>query len=95
MDVLEGVATKLKDNSIEIVALKNAGITKAIFKNNASSPMGDLDLLVRSNDFTRAHAIIEQELGFTFKFRSESEEEDLEEAFRGGGTEYFKIVDGL
>ena len=94
MDVLEGVATKLKDNSIEIVALKNAGITKAIFKNNACSPMGDLDLLVRSNDFTKAHAIIEQELGFTFKFRSEFEEEDLEEAFRGGGTEYFKIVDG-
>ena len=95
MDVLECVATKLKDNSIEIVALKNAGITKAIFKNNASSPMGDLDLLVRSNEFTRAHAIIEQELGFTFKFRSESEEEDLEEAFRGGGTEYFKMVDGF
>ena len=94
MDVLEGIATKLKDNSIEIVALKNAGITKAIFKNNACSPMGDLDLLVRSNDFTKAHAIIEQELGFTFKFRSEFEEEDLEEAFRGGGTEYFKIVDG-
>ena len=94
MDVLECVASKLKDNSIEIVALKNAGITKAIFKNNASSPMGDLDLLVRSTDFRKAHAIIEQELGFTFEFRSEFEEEDLEEAFRGGGTEYFKIVDG-
>lgn len=94
MDVLEEVATKLKDNSIDIVALKNAGITKALYKNNASSPMGDLDLLVRSNDFTKAHAIIEQELGFTFKFRSEFEEEDLELAFRGGGTEYFKMVDG-
>jgi len=94
MDVLEEVATKLKENSIEIVALKNAGITKALYINNACSPMGDLDLLVRSTDFTRAHAIIEQELGFTFKFRSEFEEENLEEAFRGGGTEYFKMVDG-
>ena len=94
MDVLEEVATKLKENSIEIVALKNAGIAKALYINNACSPMGDLDLLVRSTDFTRAHAIIEQELGFTFKFRSEFEEENLEEAFRGGGTEYFKMVDG-
>ena len=94
MNVLEGVATKLKDNSIEIVALKNAGITKVFFKNNGCSPMGDLDLLVRSTDFTRAHEIIEQELGFTFKFRSEYEQEDLEKAFRGGGTEYFKIVEG-
>ena len=73
---------------------KNAGITKAIFKNNACSPMGDLDLLVRSKDFRKAHEIILNDLDFTFKFRSEFEEEDLEEAFRGGGTEYYKIVDG-
>ena len=94
MDVLEEVASKLKENKIDIVALKNAGITKAIFKNNACSPMGDLDLLVRSKDFRKAHEIILNDLDFTFKFRSEFEEEDLEEAFRGGGTEYYKIVDG-
>lgn len=94
MDVLEEVATKLKESSIDIVALKNAGITKAIYINNACSPMGDLDLLVRSNDFSKAHEIILQQLGFTFKFRSEFEDEDLEEAFRGGGTEYFKMVKG-
>jgi hypothetical protein len=94
MDVLENVASILKRNKIEIVALKNAGITKAIYKNNACSPMGDLDLLVRSNDFRQAHKIILNDLGFTFKFRSEFEEEDLEEAFRGGGTEYYKIVEG-
>jgi len=94
MDVLEEVASKLKDNSIDIVALKNAGITKAIFKNNACSPMGDLDLLVRSKDFITAHNIIIEDLGFTFKFRSEFEEEDIEEAFRGGGTEYYKMVEG-
>ena len=94
MEVLEQVATKLIENSIEIVALKNAGITKGIYKNNGCSPMGDLDLLVRSKDFNAAHKIILDELGFTFKFRSEFEEEDLEEAFRGGGTEYYKIVEG-
>ena len=94
MYVLDEVATKLKEKDIEIVALKNAGIAKAIFKNNACSPMGDLDLLVRSKDFRNAHEIILKELGFTFKFRSEFEEEDLEDAFRGGGTEYYKIVEG-
>ena len=94
MHVLDEVGTKLKENDIEIVALKNAGITKSIFKNNACSPMGDLDLLVRSNDFRKAHEIILKELDFTFEFRSEFEDEDLEEAFRGGGTEYFKIVEG-
>jgi hypothetical protein len=94
MDVLEEVATNLKESSIDIVALKNAGITKALYKNNACSPMGDLDLLVRSKDFNAAHKIILDDLGFTFKFRSEFEEEDLEEAFRGGGTEYYKMVQG-
>ena len=94
MHVLDEVGTKLKENDIEIVALKNAGIAKAIFKNNACSPMGDLDLLVRSKDFRNAHEIILKELGFSFKFRSEFEEEDLEDAFRGGGTEYYKIVEG-
>ena len=94
MNTLEEVALKLKDSRIDIVALKNAGIAKAIYKNNACSPMGDLDLLVKSSDFNKAHEIILNELGFTFKFRSEFEEENLEEAFRGGGTEYFKIVDG-
>ena len=94
MHVLDEVGTKLKENDIEIVALKNAGIAKAVFKNNACSPMGDLDLLVRSKDFRNAHEIILKELGFTFKFRSEFEEEDLEDSFRGGGTEYYKIVEG-
>lgn len=94
MEVLDEVATELKKNNIEIVALKNGGITKAIYKNNACSPMGDLDLLVRSKDFNDAHKIILEKLGFTFKFRSVFEEEDLEEAFRGGGTEYYKDVQG-
>ena len=56
--------------------------------------MGDLDLLVRSKDFNDAHKIIVEKLRFTFKFRSEFEKEDLEEAFRGGGTEYYKDVQG-
>ena len=93
MEVLDEVATELKKNNVEIVALKN-GDYKAIYKNNPCSPMGDLDLLVRSKDFNDAHKIIVEKLRFTFKFRSEFEKEDLEEAFRGGGTEYYKDVQG-
>jgi hypothetical protein len=93
MDTLEEVALKLKEYSIEIVALKNAGIAKGLYINNACSPMGDLDLLVRTNDFRKAHEVILNDLGFIFKFRSEFEDEDLDVAFRGGGTEYYKIID--
>ena len=94
MDTLEEIASKLKEYSIEIVALKNAGIAKGIYVNNACSPMGDIDLLVRSKDFRKAHEVILNKLGFIFKFRSELEVEDLEDAFRGGGTEYYKIIGG-
>lgn len=94
MDTLEEVAQHLKKNEIEIVALKNAGITKGIYPVYACSPMGDIDLLVSVKDFYKAHHLITEELRFTFKFRSELEEEDLEEAFKGGGTEYFKEVEG-
>ena len=95
MSVLDDVASVLRKHSIEIVALKNAGITRALYSNYACSPMGDLDLLVRVKDFRFAHKVILDELGFTFKFRSEFENEDIEEAFRGGGSEYFKFVDGI
>jgi hypothetical protein len=94
MSELERVAVHLKEKEIQIVGLKNAGITKGLYKNNACSPMGDIDLLVSTKDFHQAHKIILEELGYTFKFRSELEEEDIEEAFKGGGTEYFKDVNG-
>lgn len=90
MDTLEEIAQCLQKSEIKIVALKNAGITKGIYPIYACSPMGDIDLLVSASDFHKAHHFITKELGFTFKFRSELEEEDLEEAFKGGGTEYFK-----
>ena len=94
MDVLDEIALELKKNNIQIVALKNAGITKAIYKNHASSPMGDLDLLVRLSDFKKAHEILMNNLNFNFKFRSKFEIEEIEHAIRGGGTEYYKIING-
>lgn len=92
MDTLEEVAQHLNQNNIEVVALKNAGITKGIYQNYGCSPMGDIDLLVSVSDFYKAHQLLIEDMGFTFKFRSELEEESIEEAFKGGGTEYFKKV---
>ena len=94
MSELDILAKKFDDVGISVVALKNAGINRGIYKNNGCSPMGDIDLLVSSLDFNRAHKIILNKLGYTFEFRSELEEANLEKAFRHGGTEYFKNKNG-
>lgn len=91
---LERVAKRLQQDNIRIVALKNAGITTGIYKVPSCSPMGDIDLLVSTNDFHKAHEILISDLGYTFEFRSDLEDEDLEEAFKSGGTEYCKDVNG-
>lgn len=94
LNELDHVAEALHKRNIKIVALKNAGIARGIYQNSKCSPMGDIDLLVSKDDFTSAHQILINELGYIFKFRSEHENEDIEEAFRNGGTEYFKVVNG-
>ena len=94
MNELDRIALELLKNKIKIVALKNAGIARGIYSNYASSPMGDIDLLISTKDFHSAHKLILEKLGYTFKFRSEFEFEDLDYAFRAGGTEYYKIING-
>ena len=94
MNELDRIASELSKNKIKIVALKNAGIARGIYTNYASSPMGDIDLLISKKDFRSAHELILKKLGYTFKFRSEYETEDLDYAFKAGGTEYYKIIDG-
>ncbi len=94
LNELDYVANKLNEKNIKIIALKNAGIARGIYQNAACSPMGDIDLLVSTEDFRVAHAILTNQLGYTFKFRSTLEEEDITTAFLHGGTEYYKIVDG-
>ena len=94
MDELENIGQFLYRNNIKIVALKNAGITKGLYHNNACSPMGDLDLLVKSDDFLKAHKLLTGSLGYTFEFRSVLEEAELKTAFKDGGTEYYKVIKG-
>ena len=87
---LTQVADRLDEVGVPIVALKNGGISTAIMDDYGKCPMGDIDTLVNKGDFMKAHMILTN-MGFTFKFRSEFEFEDIQQAFIDGGTEYFYI----
>ena len=91
MAELDSVAELLHAHGIPVVALKNAGIARGLFDCLGCCPMGDLDLMVRKSDFREAHQLLVDD-GYEFEFRSEFEENDLEEAERGGGSEYFKML---
>lgn len=91
MAVMDTVAAKLAGEGIPMVALKNAGIARAIYPCLGCCPMGDLDLLVRRSDFVRAHEVMLAD-GFHFEFRSALETAQIEHAIRGGGTEYSKTL---
>ena len=80
------------EKSIKVVALKNGGLAQVCGNDYAEHPMGDIDLFVSKGEFYEAHAVIISQ-GFTFEFRSDFEEEDLEKAFSDGSTEYFKVLD--
>lgn len=87
MNELEKVARLLDKNNIQLLALKNSGISKGLYPYYGSCPMGDIDVLVSKLVFKRAHAIL-TEAGYKLKFRSEFEEKNIEDAERGGGAEY-------
>ena len=91
MDELENVAKYFLKHGIDLIALKNSGITKGIYKRCAASPMGDIDVLVQKKDFMAAHELLLAK-GYKLKFRSKLEKDDIEEAFLGGGSEYYTIL---
>lgn len=82
------VAEKFHDSEINIVALKNGGIAAALIDDMAKCPMGDVDTLVKKEDFFVAHNIL-LEMGFKFKFRSNFEFENLQNAYNDGSSEYY------
>jgi len=88
---LDRVAAKLAENDTPLVALKNAGITRGIYPCPGCCPMGDVDVLVRKADFRKAHEVMLRE-GYMFEFRSPLEKAELDEAEKGGGAEYWKIL---
>ncbi len=88
IDKLTEVAEMLNKQGIPIVALKNGGIAIALMDDLAKCPMGDIDTLVKKDDFIKAHKFF-VDMGFHFKFRSDFEFEDLNNAFFDGSTEYY------
>lgn len=91
MAELDVVAARLAAEGIPLVALKNAGIARGIYPCAGCSPMGDLDVLVAKRDFRRAHQVMLAN-DYHFEFRSPLEEAELEEAEKGGGAEYWKML---
>lgn len=69
MRLLDELATALHGCGIPVVALKNAGIARALYPCVGCCPMGDLDVLVRPADFWSAHAIL-LNLGYVCSTRS-------------------------
>jgi hypothetical protein len=87
MSELDKAAALLANHGIPMLALKNSGIARALYPYHGASPMGDIDVLVRKQDFRRAHEHLVSQ-GYLMKFRSPLEEENLELAEQGGGAEY-------
>lgn len=90
-EALDALAAALKAENIPLIALKNAGIARAIYPYLEECPMGDFDVLVKKSDFVRAHEIVMQQ-GFDLGFRAENtiEEEGVQAGLLSGGTEYKK-----
>jgi len=84
---VEELGEDLKAHNIPLILLKNGGIAIDIMDDLAECPMGDIDMLCRKSDFHKAHQIILNH-GFSFKFRSIYEFENLDEAYVDGSTEY-------
>ena len=87
MNELDKLSSKLLENNIPVLALKNSGIARGIFRDFACSPMGDIDVLVKPKDFFDAHEKL-IELGYEFSDRSPFAINDIKEAFNHGGSEY-------
>lgn len=88
---LDRIADELNHQGIRLLALKNGGIARGIYSCPGCCPMGDLDTLIERRHFRQAHEILLRN-GYTFKFRSALEVEDLDQAEASGGGEYWKLL---
>lgn len=91
LEELERVGTRLQEAGIPLVALKNAGIARFIHDCPGCCPMGDIDVLIKRDHFFQAHEVLTED-NYQFGFRSPLEQDDLNEAFLGGGAEYKKTL---
>lgn len=89
LEELDRIADSFWREGIALVALKNAGIARALHPCPGCCPMGDLDVLVHRHDFPAAHEILLQE-GYQLATRDPSEPHDLDAAELTGGAEYLR-----
>ena len=84
---LDRIANTLAMHNIPLVALKNAGIARALYPCVGCCPMGDIDALVVRADFRRAHRLL-CDLDYHLEFRSPLENNDFAAAETAGSAEY-------
>ena len=91
MDETDRVATLLATEGISLIALKNSGITRGLYRYPAESPMGDVDVLVSRGRIRDAHKLLTED-GYRLGLQSTASGQDgeLEAMLAEGGTEYGK-----
>lgn len=85
------ICAAMDEVGIPMVILKNGGIMISMIPDAVKCPMEDIDSLIKKKDFFKAHEVLISH-GFIFKFRSEYEEDKLDEAYRHGSSEYYILM---
>jgi hypothetical protein len=91
MAEMDRIGARFSDAGFSCVALKNAGIARAIFSCRGCAPMGDIDLLLGKDDYPRAHQILIED-GYECASRNPTEEAGITEGRLSGGSEYFREI---
>ncbi len=91
LEELDRIADIFFQNGIPLVALKNSGIAKAIYPFPGLVPMGDVDTLVKRNDFIQAHKILIKN-GYEIATPNKYHIADENIGYRTGGSEYKTIL---
>ena len=86
------IAAAMHEQGIRMLALKNAGIARGLHTCAACCPMGDLDVVVKKQQFRAAHEVM-LSLGYPLATRTSTHDASFEAGFEDGGTEYRAIVD--
>ena len=87
LNELDRVSGILASHGIPLVALKNGGIARAIYRIPGCVPMGDVDTLVLHGDFKKAHEVL-VENGYIITAPNKFEKADVNHGYRTGGSEY-------
>jgi len=69
------ISDTLKDNGIESIVLKGSAASDLLFRDAGLYPTGDIDILVRSSDISKAHGIFKN-IGYEIFGNTDLEESD-------------------